>query len=78
VANRLYLGDFISGDILLTGWVFSLFFILQILRVSTIALITMMTAVFALYLGARLNNERVSLSLVFGALLVMCGLARYQ
>jgi drug/metabolite transporter (DMT)-like permease len=78
VANRLYLGDFISGDILLTGWVLAYFFILQILRVSTIALITMMTPLFALYLGARLNNERVSLSLVFGALLVMCGLARYQ
>ncbi|MBA6290113.1 hypothetical protein [Colwellia sp. MB3u-4] len=35
----------------------------------------MMTPVFALYLGARLNNDPVSLSLVFGALLVMCGLA---
>jgi drug/metabolite transporter (DMT)-like permease len=69
----LYLGIFCS----LVGFL-AFFFILQILRVSTIALITMMTAVFALYLGARLNNERVILSLVFGALLVMCGLARYQ
>ncbi|MFT6920270.1 MAG: drug/metabolite transporter (DMT)-like permease [Cognaticolwellia sp.] len=38
----------------------------------------MMTPVFALYLGARLSNERVSLSLFFGALLVMCGLAWCQ
>nr|WP_310649829.1 MULTISPECIES: EamA family transporter [unclassified Colwellia] len=51
------------------------FFILQRLRASTVALITMMTPVFALYLGARLNNEPVSLFLVFGALLVRCGLA---
>ena len=38
----------------------------------------MMTPVFALYLGARLNNETVSLSLVFVALLVICGLAWNQ
>jgi len=31
-----------------------------------------------LYLGAVLNNELVSLNLVFGALLVMTGLAIYQ
>ena len=54
------------------------FFILQILMASTVALITMMTPVFALYLGARLNNEPVSLSLVFVALLVICGLAWNQ
>jgi drug/metabolite transporter (DMT)-like permease len=69
----LYLGIFGS----LVGFL-AYFFILQRLRASTVALITMMTPVFALYLGAELNNEPVSLSLVFGALLVMCGLALYQ
>jgi drug/metabolite transporter (DMT)-like permease len=69
----LYLGIFGS----LVGFL-AYFFILQKLRASTVALITMMTPVFALYLGAALNNETVSLNLVFGALLVMCGLALYQ
>ncbi len=69
----LYLGIFGS----LVGFL-AYFFILQKLRASTVALITMMTPVFALYFGAILNNEQVSLHLVFGALLVMCGLALYQ
>ncbi|WP_085296996.1 DMT family transporter [Cognaticolwellia mytili] len=69
----LYLG--ILGS--LVGFL-AYFFILQRLRASTVALITMMTPIFALYLGAVLNNETVSFNLVFGALLVMCGLALYQ
>lgn len=69
----LYLGIFGS----LVGFL-AYFFILQKLRASTVALITMMTPIFALYLGAVLNNETVSLHLIFGALLVMCGLALYQ
>ena len=69
----LYLGVFGS----LVGFL-AYFFILQKLRASTVALITMMTPVFALYLGAVLNNETVSLHLIFGALLVMFGLALYQ
>ena len=69
----LYLGIFGS----LVGFL-AYFFILQKLRASTVALITMMTPVFALYLGAMLNNEPVSLHLLLGALLVMCGLALYQ
>ena len=69
----LYLGIFGS----LVGFL-AYFFILQKLRASTVALITMMTPVFALYLGAVLNNETVSLHLIFGALLVMCGLVLYQ
>jgi drug/metabolite transporter (DMT)-like permease len=69
----LYLG--ILGS--LVGFL-AYFFILQKLRASTVALITMMTPIFALYLGAVLNNETVSFNLIFGALLVMCGLALYQ
>lgn len=69
----VYLGIFGS----LVGFL-AYFFILQKLRPSTVALITMLTPIFALYLGAVLNNELVSLNLVFGALLVMTGLAIYQ
>lgn len=69
----VYLGIFGS----LVGFL-AYFFILQKLRPSTVALITMLTPIFALYLGAVLNNEVVSLNLVFGALLVMTGLAIYQ
>ena len=69
----VYLGIFGS----LVGFL-AYFFILQKLRASTVTLITMMTPVFALYLGAILNNEQVSLNLVLGALLVMFGLALYQ
>lgn len=68
----VYLGIFGS----LVGFL-AYFFILQKLRASSVALITMMTPVFALYLGAVLNNEQVSLHLVFGALLVMSGLSLY-
>lgn len=69
----LYLGIFGS----LIGFL-AYFFILQKLRASTVALITMMTPVFALCLGALLNNEVISLNLVIGAILVMSGLALYQ
>jgi drug/metabolite transporter (DMT)-like permease len=69
----LYLGIFGS----LVGFL-AYFFILQKLRASTVALITMMTPVFALYLGSVLNGEPISLNLVFGALLVLTGLAMYQ
>ena len=69
----LYLGIFGS----LIGFL-AYFFILQKLRASTVALITMMTPVFALCLGAILNNEAVSGHLIFGAILVMSGLALYQ
>lgn len=69
----LYLGIFGS----LVGFL-AYFFILQKLRASTVALITMMTPIFALYLGALLNNEQISLQLVAGALLVLSGLALYH
>lgn len=73
IAAIMYLGIFGS----LLGFL-AYFFILQKLPASTVALITMMTPVFALYLGSVLNNEPVSLKLVFGALLILAGLALFQ
>lgn len=69
----LYLGIFGS----LLGFI-AYFYVLQKLNASTVALITMMTPVFALYLGALLNDEVITQNLVIGALCVMTGLALYQ
>jgi len=69
----LYLGIFGS----LLGFI-AYFYILQKLNASTVALITMMTPVFALYLGALLNDEVITRNLVIGAICVMSGLALYQ
>lgn len=69
----LYLGIFGS----LVGFL-AYFFILQKLRASTVALITMMTPIVALSLGAMLNDEPLSINLVLGAFFVLCGLALYQ
>ncbi|MFT5760285.1 MAG: drug/metabolite transporter (DMT)-like permease [Alteromonadaceae bacterium] len=69
----LYLGIFGS----LLGFI-AYFYVLQKLNASTVALITMMTPVFALYLGALLNDEVITPNLVIGAVCVMSGLALYQ
>ena len=69
----IYLGVFGS----LIGF-FAYFFVLQRLTASTVALITLVTPVIALTLGAVLNNEMIHSKLVFGALLVILGLAIYH
>jgi len=69
----IYLGVFGS----LIGF-FAYFFILQRLTASTVALITLITPVIALTLGAILNNEVIHIQLIFGALLVISGLATYH
>jgi drug/metabolite transporter (DMT)-like permease len=69
----LYLGIFGS----LIGFV-AYFFVLQRLTASTVALITLITPVIALSLGAVLNDEVIHSQLVFGALLVISGLAMYH
>ncbi|NQY64236.1 MAG: DMT family transporter [Alteromonadaceae bacterium] len=69
----LYLGVFGS----LIGFV-AYFYVLQKLSVSTTALITMMTPVFALILGSVLNNEIISIRLMIGAVLIMLGLFFYH
>jgi len=69
----LYLGIFGS----LIGFI-AYYFILQHLNASTVALITMITPVMAICIGALFNNESITQNLVIGAALVMAGLALYQ
>lgn len=56
---------------------FSYFYILQKLPPSTVALTTLVTPVLALVLGALLNNEVASESLLLGASCIVAGLAFY-
>ena len=69
----LYLGVFGS----LIGFV-AYYYVLQKLSASTVTLITMITPVLALSLGAFLNDETVSVNLMIGAVFVMSGLAIYN
>jgi len=69
----IYLGVFGS----LIGFI-AYYFILQKLNASTVALITMMTPVIALSLGAYFNNETISGNLMVGALFVIIGLMFYN
>jgi len=68
----LYLGIFGS----LIGF-FAYFYVLQRLSASTVALITLITPVIALSLGSVLNNEALNNKIIFGASLVISGLALY-
>lgn len=56
----------------------SYFYILQNLKASTVALVTLITPVFAMMLGAQLNDETITDSLVIGAMFVISGLGLYQ
>ncbi|AQS37914.1 hypothetical protein Sps_02762 [Shewanella psychrophila] len=69
----LYLGVFGSQ----IGFI-SYFYILQNLKASTVALVTLITPVFAMMLGAQLNDETITDSLVIGAMFVISGLGLYQ
>jgi len=69
----VYLGVFGS----LIGF-FAYFFVLQRLTASTVALITLVTPIIALTLGAVLNDEVINSKLIFGALLVISGIAIYH
>lgn len=69
----LYLGVFGS----LIGFI-AYYYVLQKLSASTVALITMITPVIALSIGAYLNDETVSINLIIGAAFVMSGLAIYH
>jgi drug/metabolite transporter (DMT)-like permease len=68
----LYLGIFGS----LIGFI-AYYYVLQKLPASTVSLITLVTPVFAISLGAYLNQEAISLTLVLGALSVIAGLALF-
>ncbi len=69
----LYLGFFGS----LIGFV-AYFYVLQRLTASTVALITLVTPVIALTLGALLNDEDLNSKILLGAALVLSGLALYH
>lgn len=69
----IYLGVFGS----LLGF-YAYFTVLQKLSASTVTLITLVTPVIALSLGAWLNNEALHYELVLGAFLVLLGLALYH
>ncbi|XQW83768.1 DMT family transporter [Thalassotalea piscium] len=73
ILSIIYLG--IMGS--LVGFV-AYFYVLQKLKASTVALITMITPVIALWIGLMLNNENVSFNIVIGALCIIIGLAVYQ
>ncbi|MDP7592324.1 MAG: DMT family transporter [Litorilituus sp.] len=68
----LYLGVFGS----LIGF-FAYFYVLQKLSASTVALITLITPVVALTLGTVFNDEMLNNKIIFGAFLVIAGLAFY-
>jgi len=69
----VYLGIFGS----LIGFI-AYFYVLQNLKASTVALVTLITPVFAMTLGATLNGEVINDTLIIGALFVIGGLALYQ
>jgi len=69
----VYLGVFGS----LIGFI-AYFYVLQNLKASTVALVTLITPVFAMTLGATLNGEMITDTLIIGALFVLAGLALYQ
>lgn len=69
----IYLGVFGS----LIGF-FAYFFVLQRLTASTVALITLVTPIIALSLGAVLNDEVISNKIIIGAFLIILGLAIYH
>ncbi|UZE96412.1 DMT family transporter [Alkalimarinus alittae] len=61
----------------LIGFV-SYFYVLQNLSPSTVALVTLITPVFAILLGAWFNNEVIGWPLVVGASCVVLGLVIYH
>jgi len=73
IFSTIYLGVFGS----LIGF-YAYYLVLQKLSPSTVALITLITPVIALSLGALLNNEPLTTTLVGGALMVLFGLALYN
>ncbi|MDX5300308.1 MAG: DMT family transporter [Gammaproteobacteria bacterium] len=68
----LYLATFGS----LIGFV-AYFFVLRRLSPSTVALVTLVTPVFALALGSGLNGEVITPSILTGSGLILSGLALY-
>lgn len=68
----IYLGVFGS----FIGFI-AYFFVLQRLPASTVSLVTLITPVFAIILGTIFNDEKISHSLIVGALLILLGLSLF-
>lgn len=73
ILSTLYLGVFGS----LIGF-YAYFTVLQKLTASTVTLITLITPVIALALGASFNGELLNSTLLIGAFLVLLGLSIYH
>ncbi|AZZ97589.1 DMT family transporter [Pseudoalteromonas sp. R3] len=73
VLATVYLGVFGS----LIGFI-AYFHVLQKLKASTVALTTLITPGFAMLLGAWINNEKITLTLLTGASIIMVSLAVFQ
>jgi drug/metabolite transporter (DMT)-like permease len=56
---------------------FSYYYVLRHLAATTVALITLITPVFAVAMGHAFNQEALEPTLIYGGLLVMAGLAIY-
>lgn len=73
IYSILYLG------MIATAIGFSMYyFILQKMDAVRVSLITLVTPICALYLGAAFNDELVTLSVVIGTVLVLLGLALFE
>lgn len=73
IYSTLYLGVFGS----LIGF-FAYFYVLQRLTATSVTLITLVTPIIALSLGATLNDEMLNNKILLGAALVIIGLALYH
>lgn len=69
----VYLG--VVGSVV--GFV-SYYYLLRHLQASSVALITLVTPVVALWIGHMVNNENISLSIYLGTTFVLLGLALHQ
>ncbi len=69
----LYLGVFGS----LVGF-YAYFTVLQKMSASNVTLVTLITPIIALALGAWLNHEEITYRLTLGAIMVLCGLSLYH
>ncbi len=76
--------DRAMGSILYLGVIGSLFgfvlfyYLLKHLSTPSISMITLITPVFALVLGALVNNEIINLTILLGTALILLGLAVHQ
>lgn len=71
--SAIYLG--VMGSVV--GFV-CFYYVLANLQATTVALITLLTPVIALWLGSILNNESLTWAIIIGTLLVLLGLALHQ